>query len=286
MITPLMSRPAKVLLMVVAAIALTSLATACGTEKIGIAKDNPNYTGAVLFNQRCSGCHTLSYAATHGSAANVRTREIVNGPNFNVRCERPVTRVLYAIQNGGFSGAIMPQNVVVGQPAIDVAKFVATYAGRQAKTAPGVASCAQQPIGTIPNFSATATTPSTTTRTPTTKTSTTTPSSTPTTTTPATGTGAGSSIDEAANPSGQLKFTKSSLTAKTGKVTINFTNKSSVPHNMTIQQGTNGSVIGATPTFSGTTKTLTVTLKPGKYTFYCSVPGHRQAGMQGTLTVH
>ena len=90
------------------------------------------YRGAVLFSQRCSGCHTLSYAATHGSAANVRTREVDNGPNFNVRCERPVTRVLYAIENGGFSGAIMPQNVVVGQQAREVAEFVAKYAGRQA----------------------------------------------------------------------------------------------------------------------------------------------------------
>jgi plastocyanin len=68
-------------------------------------------------------------------------------------------------------------------------------------------------------------------------------------------------------------------------VTIDFTNMSSLPHNMTIQQGTNGPVIGSTPTFSGGSKTLNVTLKPGTYTFYCSVPGHRQAGMQGTLTV-
>ncbi len=97
--------------------------------------------------------------------------------------------------------------------------------------------------------------------------------------------GGGSSISESANPSGQLKFTKSTLTAKAGKVTIDFTNKSSLSHNMTIQQGTNGPVIGATPTFSGGSKTLHVTLKPGTYTFYCSVPGHRQAGMQGTLTV-
>jgi plastocyanin len=101
---------------------------------------------------------------------------------------------------------------------------------------------------------------------------------------PSTG-GGGGSITESADPTGQLKFTKSSLTAKAGKVTIKFTNMSSLPHNMTIQQGTNGASVGATPTFSGGTKTLSVTLKPGKYTFFCSVPGHRQAGMQGTLTV-
>jgi uncharacterized cupredoxin-like copper-binding protein len=97
--------------------------------------------------------------------------------------------------------------------------------------------------------------------------------------------GGGASLSESADPSGALKFTKSSLTAKAGKVTINFSNSSPVGHNLTIQQGTSGSVVGATPTFQGGSKTLTVTLKPGKYTFFCSVPGHRQAGMMGTLTV-
>jgi plastocyanin len=97
--------------------------------------------------------------------------------------------------------------------------------------------------------------------------------------------GGGGTISDAADPSGQLKFTKSSLTAKAGKVKIDFTNSSPLPHNMTIV-GPNGAVIGATPTFSGGgTKSVDVTLKPGKYTFYCSVDGHRAAGMQGTLTV-
>ncbi len=103
----------------------------------------------MLFNQRCSGCHTLSYAATHGSAQNVRTAQENNGPNFDVRCERPVARVLYAIQNGGFSGAIMPQNIVVGAQALAVAQFVATYAGRSAPKIPGVVPCEQVSIGSI-----------------------------------------------------------------------------------------------------------------------------------------
>jgi mono/diheme cytochrome c family protein len=122
----------------------------CG-EKINVpSQDTALHQGAVLFNQRCSGCHTLSYAATHGSAAKVTTKQINNGPNFNVRCERPLTRVLYAIENGGFSGAIMPQNIVVGQDAEKVARFVATYAGRQSPAVPGVVPCGQEPIGTIP----------------------------------------------------------------------------------------------------------------------------------------
>ena len=96
--------------------------------------------------------------------------------------------------------------------------------------------------------------------------------------------GGGSTVTESADPSGQLKFTKSDLTAKAGKATIQFTNSSQLPHNMTIVDSS-GKQVGATPTFAGGTKSFTADLKPGKYTFYCSVPGHRQAGMQGTLTV-
>lgn len=108
--------------------------------------------------------------------------------------------------------------------------------------------------------------------------------STPASSAPAAGT-ASHTLTIAANPSGQLKFTKSSLTATAGKVTVQFTNNAPLQHNFTVQQGTSGPVLGATPTFSGGTKTLTLTLKAGTYTYFCSVPGHRQAGMQGTLTV-
>jgi mono/diheme cytochrome c family protein len=154
MISARMARPIKVLLMAGATIALAALAAACGTDRIKVSQANALHNGAVLFNQRCSGCHTLSYAAAHGSATNVRSREIVNGPDFNIRCERPVTRVVYAIENGGFSGAIMPQNIVVGQDAKDVAQFVATYAGRQAPPLIGVTPCVAQPIGSVPAASA------------------------------------------------------------------------------------------------------------------------------------
>lgn len=133
-----------------ASIAVAGFASACGTEHISVARSSPLYHGAALFSQRCGGCHTLSYAATHGSAPNPRTAQANNGPNFDVLCERPVARVLYAIENGGFSGAYMPQNVVVGQDAIAVAKFVATYAGRQVPKAVGIVPCQQKSIGAIP----------------------------------------------------------------------------------------------------------------------------------------
>ena len=158
MISARMSRPFRVLI-TSASIAAAALASGCGTQKISVPRsDAANDAGAVLFSQRCSGCHTLSYAATHGSAANPRTAQFNNGPNFNVRCERPVTRVLYAIVNGGFSGAIMPANVVVGQDANNVAEFVATYSGRQAPLTPGTVPCQARPIGTIPPPPSTATT--------------------------------------------------------------------------------------------------------------------------------
>jgi uncharacterized cupredoxin-like copper-binding protein len=92
-----------------------------------------------------------------------------------------------------------------------------------------------------------------------------------------------SSLKEEADPEGQLRYTTKNLSAKAGPVTISFANMSPLPHNMTIAQGTK--VLGATPTFQGGTKTLTLHLGPGTYVFYCSVPGHRQAGMEGKLTV-
>lgn len=97
--------------------------------------------------------------------------------------------------------------------------------------------------------------------------------------------GATTKLALSANTAGQLAYNTKSLKAKAGKVTIAFTNDSPLPHNVTVQSGTSGPTIAATPTFKGGTKTITMTLKPGKYTYYCSVPGHRQAGMLGTLTV-
>ena len=146
-----MSRSVRVLLLLIASIAVVALTAACGTERISVPVSQVQlHRGAVLFSQRCSGCHTLSYAATHGSAANPRTATAISGPDFNVRCERPIDRVMYAIINGGFSGAYMPQNVVVGQDAVDVAKFVATYAGRAAPRIPGTPPCDSKPVGTLP----------------------------------------------------------------------------------------------------------------------------------------
>jgi mono/diheme cytochrome c family protein len=111
--------------------------SACGSQEVNLdAEDAQNARikqGAELFQERCGTCHTLEAAGTEGSAVQVRDRERVDGPNFNQRPEQR-DAILYAIRNGGFSGAIMPENIVVGQEAEAVADFLAKYAGRQAAT--------------------------------------------------------------------------------------------------------------------------------------------------------
>jgi cytochrome c551 len=120
--------------------------TACGSEGIEkkVADDQPDVArGADLFAERCAGCHTMDVVGAQGGATLVTDRERVDGPNFNVRKETKDS-VLYAIRNGGFSGAIMPENIVVGQDANDVAAFLAKYAGQQSKTSPTPAPPATQ----------------------------------------------------------------------------------------------------------------------------------------------
>src|SRR5450631_587770 len=108
---------------------------ACGSQGIQVSQTSPYYRGAVLFSDHCSGCHTLSVVGAQGTATSINNRLRTNGPNFNFRKEN-VEQVLFAIRNGGFSGAIMPENIVLGDDAQAVASFLATYSGRQAKTVP------------------------------------------------------------------------------------------------------------------------------------------------------
>ncbi len=125
-----------VLAFTVAAAAALVLA-ACGTEGSPCPRTTPTYAGAVLFAERCSGCHTLTPAGLRAPPTGVRAQ----GPNLDERDES-FDDVLFAIRNGGFSGAIMPQNIVTGEEA-RVAQFVAEYAGLEAQ--------APQPPGAGPS---------------------------------------------------------------------------------------------------------------------------------------
>ncbi len=116
---------------------------------------------------------------------------------------------------------------------------------------------------------------------------TTSPAATPATTSSSATTApssASQSLSLEANREGQLEYNKTSLSANAGKLSIAFTNNSPLAHNVTIEAA-GGKIVGATPTFQGGTKVLTLDLQAGTYKFFCSVPGHRQAGMEGTLTV-
>jgi mono/diheme cytochrome c family protein len=113
-------------------LAVAAAFSACGSESLDVPEDDPTHAGAVLFAERCAGCHTLTAAGAEGSA----NRSLRNqGPNLDERAES-AEDVLYAIRNGGFSGAIMPQNIVVGDDAEAVAEFVAEYSGSEVDRPP------------------------------------------------------------------------------------------------------------------------------------------------------
>ncbi len=132
---PIYSRRMKVAVTTIVLFACAAVLGACGSQGVQIAKTSPYYRGAVLFRDHCSGCHTLATVGAEGSATSISNRVKTNGPNFNIRKEN-VEQVLYAIRNGGFSGAIMPENIVVGQDAKEVAQFLASFSGKQAQKVP------------------------------------------------------------------------------------------------------------------------------------------------------
>lgn len=115
------------------ALAAAALLGVSGCAQGEIDVDEESQRAAVLFNERCSGCHTLEPANSYGSkqAGTLAPGERTNGPNFD---DRKVSRddALYAIRNGGFSGAIMPANIVMGEDAEAVAEFLEKYSGQDA----------------------------------------------------------------------------------------------------------------------------------------------------------
>jgi uncharacterized cupredoxin-like copper-binding protein len=139
---------------------------------------------------------------------------------------------------------VMPAKLVKGQDALDVATYVAQVAGQPGQDTGAVANAVQATKKIVAKES-------------------------------------GGKLEIDADPTGQLAFVASAAQASPGSVTLSMLNKSQTPHNISIK----GAVNADGPTVSGgKVSTLKVTLKPGTYTFYCSVPGHYQ-GMHGPLTV-
>jgi plastocyanin len=98
------------------------------------------------------------------------------------------------------------------------------------------------------------------------------------------GGGSGSTLEFEADPNGELAYTSTSETAKAGEVTVAFKNPQSLTHDVAIEDSS-GKEVGATELIADGSDTTSVDLKPGTYTYFCTVPGHREAGMEGTLTV-
>ena len=98
------------------------------------------------------------------------------------------------------------------------------------------------------------------------------------------GAGGGSTVSFEADPSGELAYTTTEASAKAGKVTVDFKNPQSLTHDVAIEDS-GGKEVGKTELIGEGETSTTVNLKPGTYTYFCTVPGHREAGMEGTLTV-
>jgi plastocyanin len=201
--------------------------------------------GKKLFVAKCGSCHTLSHASTQGTV----------GPNLDdafrqdrangLRTSDIRGLVDYWIQYPS-NGGVMPPKLYEGRKAADVAGYVAAVAARPGQDTGALGEAVQT-----------------------------------TTQKPVAEKNGKLQID--ADPNGQLKFLASSASASAGQVTINMKNASSVPHDIGVKGGGVNQVGQVVQ--NGGTSTINVTLKPGTYTFFCSVDGHEAAGMKGTLTV-
>ena len=201
--------------------------------------------GKQLFVSKCGSCHTLGHAATSGTVGPNLDEAFRQDRADGLRTSDIRGLVDYWIQYPNVQG-VMPAMLVSGKAAQDVAGYVAEVAARPGQDT-GALATAVQTVAQKP------------------------------------ATEQNGTVEIDADPTGQLKFLASSAMATPGKVTLKMKNASSVPHDIAITGG-GVSQVGAVVSGGGTS-TVTATLAPGTYTFYCSVDGHEAAGMKGTLTV-
>ncbi len=237
------------------AAALLLGALALGTAGCAVkGADNANLiVGKQAFVAKCGSCHTLARADTKG----------IVGPNldeaFRVSVAEGLQRnavrtvVEGQVQNPNIAGS-MPANLASGATLTDIAAYVEQAVDNPGKDTGLLASAVEAPGSGKPAVEK------------------------------------AGKLEIDANPAGQLAYTASKAEAKPGPVTITMANMSGVSHNIAVEAGENGATakgatISASSFITKGSTSVTVNLKPGKYTFFCQAPGHRAAGMYGTLTV-
>jgi len=227
------------------AAAAASVLAGCGSDIKGDHADLVK--GKQLFVARCGACHTLARAGTRGTV----------GPNLDEAFaqslsegfERSVVKgvVKQQILYPAVSGK-MPGKLVTGQSAVDIASYVAGAAAKQGQDSGALANAVRQ----VAQRAASA---------------------------------QNGKLEIDANPDGQLAYEVSSATATAGALQIESRNASGTPHDIALEDSS-GRELGAGAVVSnGGVSRVSVSLRPGRYTFFCTVPGHRQGGMEGTLTV-
>jgi plastocyanin len=223
--------------------------SACSNDKV--AKNVDLVAGKKAFVKSCGACHTLAHAGTKGTVGpnldDAFRESLSEGFGRNTVMGVVREQIDHPARLPKTSPVFMPQKVVTGQTAQDVASYVASVVavpgqdtGRLASAVPAAGS--GKPVAA-----------------------------------------SGGKLEMPADPNGQLAYASKQATAPAGKLEIDSKNASSTPHDIVITgNGVNQS--GKTVS-NGGVSTISVNLKPGKYAYFCSLPGHRAAGMQGTLTV-